>query len=185
MRNQVRIIAGKWRGRKIQFSKTGDIRPTHDRIRETLFNWLSPYIEGAVCLDLFAGSGVLGFEALSRGAQAVTFVDKSRENIVSLEANEAELQVNNVQVIHGECPKKMPILSMAPYDIIFLDPPYTKDLVVTASKWLVKCDYLKPGSLIYVEAEKDLSMDDLPSNWIQEKHSHTATIDYYLYRQAF
>src|SRR3990167_10879071 len=95
-RGSVRIIAGQWRGRRLSVPDNKDLRPTPDRVRETLFNWLAPHIQGAHCLDMFAGSGVLGFEAISRGAASVTLVDQSLDVVATLQKQALALQAENV-----------------------------------------------------------------------------------------
>src|SRR3990167_10705810 len=126
--NSVRIIGGKWRGKKISFPPLSFLRPTHDRIRETLFNWMEPYLHDAVCLDLFAGSGVIGFEALSRGAKFVVMVDQDIEVITSLKKNLKTLSAENVEIIQAKIPAKTFKSQQKQFDIVFLDPPYFEGL---------------------------------------------------------
>lgn len=181
MQNQVRIIGGKWRSRKINFPDLPELRPTHDRIRETLFNWLIPYINGANCLDLFAGSGSLGFEALSRGATRVTFVDNARKVITAIKEN-AELlnAVSLVETVLGECPKSIPPLVYSPFDIVFLDPPFHQNLVHQGLVWLEKMHYLEESALIYVEIEGELSISEIANGWNILKENNTASLNYAL-----
>lgn len=188
MRNQatgqVRIIAGKWRSRKLIFPATPGLRPTHDRIRETLFNWLMPDIAGAVCLDLFAGSGALGFEALSRGAKHVTFVDNSPAVIDALKKNVAVLDAAPTSaIIQAACPDALLKFKQAPFDIVFLDPPFYQDLVAVTADWLEQSGYLKRGALIYVEMECNVPSLPTPSNWEVVKHKKTATLFYGLFKK--
>ncbi|TPW17985.1 MAG: methyltransferase, partial [Halothiobacillaceae bacterium] len=121
-RNSLRIIGGTWRSRRLEFPTVEQLRPTPDRVRETLFNWLQHRIGGARCLDLFAGSGALGFEALSRGANEVVFVEIDPAAVQALRANAQRLQADNAQIIHEEALRYL-AKPADPFDIIFLDPP--------------------------------------------------------------
>ncbi|MCH9769794.1 MAG: 16S rRNA (guanine(966)-N(2))-methyltransferase RsmD [Gammaproteobacteria bacterium] len=178
---QVRIIGGSWRGRKLRFPQNL-LRPTHDRVRETVFNWLAPHILGASCLDLFAGSGAFGFESLSRGAAKVTLVDSSKDIILALKKSADLLSAKNCEIAHGSCPNNIPPLVQAPFDIVFLDPPYQEGLIIPAANCLSEQHYIKSNAWVYIEAERSLSLEGLPKNWQQHRHKHTATLDYYLYR---
>ena len=170
-KNQLRIIAGKWRGRKIHFPDLPYIRPTPDRVRETLFNWLQDTIHGARCLDLFAGSGALGLEALSRGASHVTFVDQSTIVTKHLKNICNELQISNVDIIQAKIPETK--LSLDKFDIVFLDPPFSQNLIQPCLDWLEKAKILNKKAYIYVEKETSDQNIDLPNNW-QIAHSKTA-----------
>ncbi len=178
----VRIIAGKWRSRKITFPILPGLRPTQDRIRETLFNWLSPYIEGANCLDLFAGSGVLGFEALSRGARHVSFVDSSRDIIISINDNAQRLEATTFDVVLGTCPNSMSPLLKAPFDLVFLDPPFHHGLVQPTLEWLEREELLKKDAFVYIELESGIVLDFTPSAWSKIRHKKTSTLEYFLYQ---
>lgn len=181
---KVRIIAGKWRSRKITFPAIPGLRPTHDRIRETLFNWLMNDVVGSTCLDLFAGSGVLGFEALSRGAKHVTFVDNSPEVIASLKNNVATLNAELfAEIIQAECPDSLLKLKRAPFDIVFLDPPFFQNLIPAAIDWLEGSNYLKAGALIYVEMEDSLSPLPVPVDWEISRWKKTSTLIYSLFKR--
>lgn len=179
----VRIIAGKWRGRKIDFPALPGLRPTHDRLRETLFNWLMYDIEGKNCLDLFAGSGALGFEALSRGAAHVTFVDSEAQVIKNLLKNAERLEaVEEVTAISGNFPSDLHF-SKAPFDLVFLDPPFHQNFISIAADGLEKKHLLKSGALIYIEAEKSLLNLGLPVEWEMLKLKKTSTIQYGLFKR--
>ncbi len=180
----LRIIGGRWRRRSLVFPDLLALRPTHDRVRETLFNWLAPYIEGASCLDLFAGSGALGFEALSRGAKQVSFVDNQREAIAAIKNNAATLGAENIEIILGSCPDHVPPLTLAPYDVVFLDPPFHQNLLSSSAKWLEQSGLFNENAYIYVEAEKGSDMSMLPSNWLIKKDAKTASLVYYLLSRA-
>lgn len=164
MKNQVRIIGGLWRGRKIDFPDLPSIRPTPDRVRETLFNWLTPHIVGAVCLDLFAGSGVLGFEALSRGAKQVTFVDNQYAAIQQIRLNAKKLDITQAHYLHGT----VPMLSIDiehTFDIVFLDPPYLQDLLNPSIKWLESRHYLSQHAILYIERHYKDTPLHLSKHW--------------------
>lgn len=150
MANQLRIIGGQWRGRKLHFADGEGLRPTTDRIRETLFNWLQGLIEGARCLDLYAGSGALGLEALSRGASEVVFLEKNpqavrllRENLSLLKTSQGQVnQCDTLQYLQG--PSR-------PFDVVFVDPPFEKGLLQPTLDKLLQQGWLAPGARIYVE----------------------------------
>jgi 16S rRNA (guanine966-N2)-methyltransferase len=175
--NEVRIIGGKWRGRKLKFVPHGHLRPTPNRVRETVFNWLAPVINGAVCLDLFAGSGALGFEALSRGAGHVTMVDKSRRVIKTLKENAAVLGAENIEFICAEFSAKMKNIFSQKFDIVFLDPPFYKNLVKPGLEWLQKNDCLSANAYVYVEKERRV---DLPENWQIHRSQVAGQVSYSL-----
>jgi 16S rRNA (guanine966-N2)-methyltransferase len=177
---QLRIIGGKWRSRKISFANLATIRPTQDAVRETLFNWLAPYIENAKCLDCFAGSGALGFEALSRGANFITMIDQERQVIKKLEENAKLLDTeNNIELICAKFPSdKIKIQNL---DIVFLDPPFNKNMVMPCCKWLEDNNCLKAGTLIYIEIESRHAPLTLPENWQLLKNKKAGQASYYLY----
>ncbi len=173
----MRIIGGSMRGRKIIFLDSEGLRPTLDRIRETLFNWLAASIGGATCLDLFAGSGALGIEAVSRGAKEVILVDASQQVTSSLSQNLISLNVNNAQIINqsaevflSENKKK--------FDIVFLDPPFRKGLLKTILP-LIK-PHLARGALVYVEQENANSTFEFGNEWELVKSKNTSRFFYQL-----
>jgi 16S rRNA (guanine966-N2)-methyltransferase len=162
--NTVRIIGGKWKRRKLTFPDSPGLRPTMDRARETLFNWLAPHIHDAKCLDLFSGSGALGFEALSRGADHATLVDQNPAIIRALQANRKMLFSNPSQAQCSNEPCTI-IQSSAPgwlhtqnqhWDIIFVDPPFTGPLMNQTLQILQTGDYTEKGALIYLETPQPL-----------------------------
>lgn len=161
--NQLRIIGGRFRGRKISFPNVEGIRPTPDRVRETLFNWLQPSIHNAVCLDLFCGSGALGLEALSRGADYVTFYDNEKCVISYLQKTLQQLSISNASVSKAHIPADLE-LAKDSVDIIFLDPPFRKELAKTCLNWLINSAFLKSNGLVYLETEKGLNIE-LDQNW--------------------
>lgn len=178
----VRIIAGEWRGRRLKVPDIKDLRPTPDRVRETLFNWLAPYIAGARCLDLFAGSGVLGFEALSRGAAMVTMVDESPE-VISLLKEQLELfRAANAEVYRAKVPGQLKTVS-ASFDIVFLDPPYQSGLLLPTCRYLEENGFLAASAFIYLEASEVINDNDLPSGWKIIKSSKAGQVVYHLVKR--
>ncbi len=177
----LRMIGGQWRHQQITFPDTPGLRPTHDRVRETLFNWLTPYIEGASCLDLFSGSGALGFEALSRGAKQVSFIDNNKPVLEALQKNAEKLGAERYEIVFGECPERMPALGFAPYDTVFLDPPFNQNLLAPSAIWLEESGYLNDEAYIYVEVEKEKAPPSLPANWLLKKEAKTSSLAYYLF----
>ncbi len=182
--NSVRIIGGKWRGRRITFPSVAGLRPTHDRIRETVFNWLMQDVAGANCLDLFAGSGAMGIEALSRGAAQVTFIDHSAEVERALRTNLQALDAQNATVIRADYHTVSSEALRAPYDIIFLDPPFGERKLNPAIAWLEQRQCLNTQAKIYIEIEKDGILPIFSKEWSCSRHKSTSTLDYYLFNYA-
>jgi len=166
--NTLRIIGGKWRSRKLNFISAPNLRPTPDRIRETLFNWLQGSIANARCLDLFAGSGALGLEALSRGASKVIFIEKHRAAAQQLTQNLDLLKAID-SVINKEA-KTYLLEAPTPFDIIFLDPPFRKDLLPIVLDIILEKQLLNNNGLIYLEheAEADYHWQDWQLDIIKE-----------------
>ena len=162
--NQLRIIGGEWRGRKLGFPDVEGLRPTTDRVRETLFNWLQPVIHGARCLDLFAGSGALGLEALSRGAASVQFVDMDRRAISSLKENLSLLKDNRGSVLQSDA---LSFLGGEPqvFDVVFLDPPFRQELLQPCLEQLCNNGWLSENARLYIEVEQELGEPQLPEGW--------------------
>ena len=155
--SQLRIIGGTWRGRKLTFTDRTGLRPTGDRVRETLFNWLAPYLPGSRCLDLFAGSGALGMEALSRGAQYCDFVDSDSQAVASIQANLdtfasaypeecAQVTLNNALNFLTE--------NRTEWHIVFIDPPFGQDLAESALTHLIHHNCLSRDSWVYFETRQ-------------------------------
>lgn len=155
--NRLRIIGGEWRSRLIEFPDVESLRPTPDRVRETLFNWLGQTLYGKTCLDLFAGSGALGFEALSRGAERVVLVESASEGVAALKQNAAKLAAQNLQIHHGDALQYVRGKPEA-FDVVFLDPPYKLGLDAELLKLLPAA--LKPGGVVYLEDDKPLEISE-------------------------
>jgi 16S rRNA (guanine966-N2)-methyltransferase len=177
--NQIRIIAGKWRGRKLNVPEIKDLRPTPDRVRETLFNWLAPVIAGARCLDPFAGSGALAFEALSRGAAYVVMTDQSPVIVKLLQQELAEFAADNADIYCASAPTGLKKAS-APFDIVFLDPPYNANLLLSTCHHLEKEGFLAKNAYIYLEARELIKDNDLPSGWRLLKSKRAGQVYYHL-----
>ena len=162
----LRIIGGKWRSRKISFIPLKGVRPTTDATRETVFNWLSPIINETNCLDLFAGSGALGFEALSRGAKHVVMVDASTQIIATLKKNAQLLLAENIDFFCAKIPQGFNKIPKQSFDIVFIDPPFHHDLIKPTCEKLINSDLLAPSAIIYIEAEKELDIKTvIPEPW--------------------
>ncbi len=180
---EVRLIAGRWRGRKLHFHGGDGLRPTGARIRETLFNWLMYEIEGANCLDLFAGSGVLGFEALSRGAASVTAVELDRRVAGQLEDSARQLGADGYRVYCQDAARWLESQVVRPFDIVFLDPPFADDALVEAAGLLDKLGWLAPAALVYMEVARGESLRArLPTHWEPHRESSAGAVSYCLYR---
>lgn len=179
MQGQVRIIGGQWRGRKIVVPDVLDLRPTPDRVRETLFNWLSSTISGAHCLDAFAGSGALGFEALSRGAAHVVMVDQSTAVVTLLKQELAMFKAENADIYAATMPAQLK-KPMKPFDIVFLDPPFSHDLLLPTCQYLEENGLLAAHALIYLEAKTTLDETALPANWRIIKSKKAGQVAYHL-----
>ena len=193
-RQSLRIIGGEWRGRKIPFATVIGLRPTQDRVRETLFNWLSGPVAGARCLDLFAGTGALGLEALSRGAKHVTFVDLSNIATTSLKDNLKQLPLAVDQTTLVEQKSSFDWLKNyqateafaeqgGQYHVVFLDPPFALALVPDILKALLTGNCLAHGAMIYVEQAQPLAELDLPSPWKLHRSKKAGQVYYGLISQ--
>lgn len=183
-KGEVRIIAGLWRGRKLPVLNAQGLRPTGDRVKETLFNWLMPYIVDARCLDGFAGSGSLGFEALSRQAKSVTFLELDKIVAKQLNQNLQTLKCgqNQAQVINQSSLDYLKQQQNQPhFDIVFLDPPFNLGLAEQAIRLLSDNHWLAPNALIYVETERDKTLN-VPTNWALLKEKTTGQVSYRLYQ---
>jgi 16S rRNA (guanine966-N2)-methyltransferase len=182
-RNRLRIIGGQWRSRVLQFADVPDIRPTPDRIRETLFNWLQFDITGARCLDLFAGSGALGFEAVSRGATLVTAFEQNRAAVQGIRANCVALDTHKVVLIEANAMDRLQHDSApAPYDIVFVDPPFASGFYEPCFQHLQERGWLAPAALVYVEAAQSLTSFTVPAGWTLQREKRAGDVYYGLFR---
>jgi 16S rRNA (guanine966-N2)-methyltransferase len=176
--NQVRIIAGTWRGRRLSFAPLPGLRPTPDRVRETLFNWLAPVIHGARCLDLYAGSGALGLEAASRGARQVVLVDNDPQVAATLERQRGILGAHQVRVVRADVLQWL-AGSASPFDIVFLDPPFRRQMLLPCIQELENHGWLSDKARVYIEAEKGL-VPELPENWELLRSKVAGQVGYHL-----
>jgi 16S rRNA (guanine966-N2)-methyltransferase len=179
----LRIIGGSWRGRKLRFPRTGEIRPTPDRVRETLFNWLDGRVAGARCLDLFAGSGALGLEALSRGAAHVTFVEHDAAAVRELQARLAQWGAVGAEVERADALRYLE-RGARPFDVAFLDPPFASPLLGTAAERLEAGGWLAPGARIYVECAARDGLPPLPAGWAALKAKQAGEVGYHLFART-
>jgi len=181
-RNSVRIIAGAWRGRRIDFPEMPDLRPTPDRVRETLFNWLQLAIVNARCLDLFAGSGALGVEALSRGAATVVFVEQAQRSARNLQAELVRFGASSrARVVEMGASRFLRTPGEA-FDVVFLDPPFGRDALAEYIPLLDAGSWVKPGGLLYLENEKSAGVPALPAHWELLKSKSAGEVGYHLVR---
>jgi 16S rRNA (guanine966-N2)-methyltransferase len=178
---KLRIVAGTLRGSRLAVPDVPGLRPTPDRVRETLFNWLAPVIDGARCLDLYTGTGALGIEALSRGAGECVFVERDRTLARLLRENLLRLKLENFRVIEGDA---LAMLTGAaqPFDVVFLDPPFTENLWEESARRLER-GWLGDGSWIYVESPAGSGLE-LPPNWQLHREGHAGAVRFALYRRA-
>lgn len=179
--NTIRIIAGRWRGRRLPVLDSEGLRPTTDRVRETLFNWLMHDVAGARCLDLFAGTGALGLECLSRGAASVSFVESDKRvansllaNLRSLGAHDASVSVTNAVQYLLRPPEQ-------PFDLIFLDPPYQSDLLTSVLNSLCDQGWLAERALVYLEQSSKDRPSEVPEGWLERRSGQAGLSQYSLY----
>ena len=179
---QIRIIGGQWRGRKLPVPESPGLRPTTDRVRETLFNWLAPSIVDASCLDCFAGSGALGLEALSRYASSATLLEMERGVAQQLQKNLATLKASNAKVVNTNT---LAFLAQAgaPHDIVFVDPPFRKGLLEETLKLLENNGWLSDEALIYIESEVENGLPPVPMNWHVYREKVAGQVAYRLYQR--
>lgn len=182
-KNEVRIIAGQWRGRHLNFPAVAGLRPTPGVVRETLFNWLRAEVVGSRCLDLFAGSGALGFEAASRGAARVIEVEANPKVAQALKRNIAMLEALQMEVITADVERFLRRSPEAPFDQVFLDPPFGEGWVGPCCEALELGNWLTPGARIYVEAERALQTPPVPSTWERLRHKQVGDVGCHLYRR--
>ena len=179
--SSVRIVGGLLRGSRLAVADRDGLRPTPDRVRETLFNWLAPVIAGARCLDLFAGTGALGIEALSRRAASCIFIERDRTLAQDLRDNLARLQVQGARVGEGDALGWL-AQPATPVDIVFLDPPFAADLWESAAQALEQGGWLRAGALVYVESDQQ-SVLRLPATWTLHREGRAGAVRFALYRR--
>ena len=179
---QIRIIGGQGRGRKLPVPESPGLRPTTDRVRETLFNWLAPSIVDANCLDCFAGSGALGLEALSRYAASATLLEMERGVAQQLQKNLATLKASNAKVVNTNT---LAFLAQAgtPHHIVFVDPPFRKGLLEETLKLLENNGWLSDEALVYIESEVENGLPPVPMNWHVYREKVAGQVAYRLYQR--
>lgn len=184
--NEVRIIAGQWRGRKIRFPAGTTIRPTPDRVRETLFNWLAPVIRGARVLDAFAGSGALGLESASRGAASVLCLETDGRCVTALQDHCREWGANQVEVVRADALRWLAAArpsGSAPFDLVFLDPPFDADLWLPIAQRLEAGDWLSSQAFVYLEMPAARALAGLPPTWKPWREGRAGEVGYHLLRR--
>jgi 16S rRNA (guanine966-N2)-methyltransferase len=177
---QLRIVAGKWRSRLLQIADVPGLRPTSSRVRETLFNWLTPRLNGARCLDLCAGTGALGIEALSRGASQVVFVEPSPLAATVLDANLRALNATGAEVLRADARRFLAQKPDVEFNIVFLDPPFAENLHVELCRLLNQSGWLADGTRIYIESDRRRIEPALPQNWRVLKSKYAGNVRYML-----
>jgi 16S rRNA (guanine966-N2)-methyltransferase len=178
---QVRIIGGRWRGRKLSFPAAEGLRPTGDRIRETLFNWLAPHIQGARCADLFAGSGALGLEALSRGAAHCDFVDAAPAVLSGIRQHLRTLDAQDVGRCHAITAQQFLQQSQESYDIVFVDPPFKLPLVEPVCATLAGSSLLATAAFVYIETASTEPPPAVPRQWTLHREKVSSGVAYRLF----
>ena len=177
---RLRIVAGKWRSRLLDIADVPGLRPTSERVRETLFNWLAPSIQGARCLDLFAGTGALGFEALSRGAATVVFVDNSPRAIKAIETSAKTLNATGAIIHRTDAEDYLRTARPASFDIVFLDPPFADDRLADVCRLIDELGLLAPGGRIYLEQDRAKPEIGLPEHWTPLRDKTAGNVRYML-----
>ncbi|PCS23265.1 16S rRNA (guanine(966)-N(2))-methyltransferase RsmD [Candidatus Enterovibrio escicola] len=181
--NFIRINSGKWRGKKLPVKNVKGLRPTTNRIKETVFNWLAKDLYQAKCLDVFAGSGALGLEALSRQAGHVTLLELDKGAASQIQLNLNTLKINNAIVLNIDA---FSYLSQSgqPFDVVFIDPPFRNNLLSNIIDRLDKNYWLSPSALIYIEAEKELGAPNVPLKWNMMKEKKAGQVSFRLYQRG-
>ena len=179
MSNSLRIIGGQWRSRQISFDDAPGLRPTPARVRETLFNWLQFDIANSRCLDLFAGSGALGFEAASRGAQQVVQVENNPVACAKLRANAQLLKADTITLVSSNALDYLHTQAQ-PFDVVFLDPPFGQQLIDSSCRLLEQRHWLADQAKIYIELERHAPALQLPAQWQLLKDKHAGEVRYCL-----
>lgn len=177
---ELRIIGGALRGRRWSFADVPGLRPTPDRVRETLFNWLAPHLSGMRVLDLFAGSGALAFEALSRGAASAVLVEQERAASESLRATAERFALAAARIEGGEALGFLQSQSVHAYDLIFLDPPFGTGLLEPALAAIARRNVLAPAGFCYVEQPARVALPALPAGWAVHRSGKAGEVGYHL-----
>ncbi|QBF24663.1 16S rRNA (guanine(966)-N(2))-methyltransferase RsmD [Pseudomonas tructae] len=180
----LRIIAGEWRSRRLSFPDAPGLRPTPDRVRETLFNWLAPHIAGAKVLDAYTGSGALYLEALSRGAGDSVALDSNPAAIASLRQNLETLRCPRGQVIQTDAQRYLQGEPKLAFDLVFLDPPFNQDLLTSTCALLEERRWLAENAWIYTESETPPSTLQLPGNWRLHREKKAGQVYYALWQRG-
>lgn len=181
----IRIISGKWRGRKLPVHDVDGLRPTTDRVKETVFNWLMNDVVQRNVLDCFAGSGGLGFETLSRGAFHTVFVEKNSKAAEQLRKNCATLAIENAKVLNLDTLRWLAQSApQQPFSLVFIDPPFRQDLAQKTVDLLEDNEWLSDNALIYVEVESELAGLSIPANWTLLKEKTAGQVSYQLYERT-
>ncbi|WP_346841505.1 16S rRNA (guanine(966)-N(2))-methyltransferase RsmD [Metapseudomonas otitidis] len=181
---QLRIIGGEWRSRRFAFPDGPGLRPTPDRVRETLFNWLAPYIEGARVLDPFTGSGALYLEALSRGAREALALDLNPDSVAALRGTLDTLRCGTGQLLQADALRYLTNQAATPYDLVFLDPPFNLGLLQPACALLEERGWLANDAWVYTESEAAPSSLGLPGNWRLHREKKTGNVHYALWHRT-
>lgn len=182
--SSIRIIGGEWRSRKLTVPEAPGLRPTPDRVRETLFNWLAPTIQGARVLDAFTGSGALFLEALSRGASTGVAIDANTDAVNNLRRNLAVLQCDDAEVLRVDSLQYLSSKTEQGFDIVLLDPPFHQDLLLSACQLLEDNNWLNKDAWIYTESEQAPSSLGVPSTWRLHREKHTGQVHYTLWQKV-
>ncbi|MDB1122678.1 16S rRNA (guanine(966)-N(2))-methyltransferase RsmD [Vibrio algarum] len=178
----IRIISGLWRGRKLPVFNAEGLRPTTDRVKETLFNWIAQDVPHAKCLDLFAGSGGLGLEAASRQASQVVMLELNSQAHKQLTQNISALNASAVEAINTD---SLAFLEKhgTPFDIVFIDPPFRQGLLESSIKLLEENNWLAENAMIYIETEKELTLTAVPENWTLHREKSAGQVSYRLFER--
>lgn len=179
--NKLRLIGGSYRSRTLDFPDVEGLRPTPDRVRETVFNWLQSYVPRSRCLDLFAGSGGLGLEAASRGAETVVMIEANKLAAKQLKTNIDLLQSNSCQIHNQTAESFLAKTAEKPFDIVFIDPPYQADMWTEIAELLESNQWLAEDAMIYLECPSHAELPKLPTNWIQKKDKKAGEVRYCLF----
>jgi 16S rRNA (guanine966-N2)-methyltransferase len=183
-RSEVRIIGGEWRGRKLHFPDVAGLRPTPDRVRETVFNWLQFDLAGRRCLDLFAGSGALGFESLSRGAAEAIFVERDAAAADAIRAMLGALRCERGHVVQEDALAWLGRGLSRPFDVVYVDPPYGQRLLPATLEQLERGGWLAPDAYIYLEDAAEHGVPDLPAGWGLHRSKRAGDVGYHLARRG-